>query len=286
MNHALAALALACAAVVGAQRAVRALHMWQMDSYIVTRYLSWLFALPFERYVDFIGLGVCAAAALLPLPFGWLAIVAVCVFLFLRQDTTPVKKPLDYTARAKRTLLAARVLLGLFALGFFFSPIPAWLGAALLLHAAPWAVLAANVLLKPVQAHINRGFVKQAGRRLAEWKPLVIGVAGSYGKTSTKYYLDVLLAQKHSVIKSPGNFNTLLGITRVVNDMLKPEHKIFIAEMGAYQRGEVKEIADLAHPTRASRRQRRARALCGSLRSNHPPAADRVAPALLCSRHQ
>jgi len=90
--------------------------------------------------------------------------------------------------------------------------------------------------------------VKKAAQRLAELKPLVIGVAGSYGKTSTKYYIDTLLAQKYTVIKSPGNYNTLLGITRVVNDMLKPEHKIFIAEMGAYQRGEVEEIADLVHP--------------------------------------
>ena len=121
MNHALAALALACAAAVGAQRAVRALHMWQMDSYIVPRYLSWLFAQPFERYVDLIGLGVCAAAALLPAPFGWIAIAAVCVFLFLRKDNTPIKKPLDYTARAKRTLLAARILVGVFALLFLHT---------------------------------------------------------------------------------------------------------------------------------------------------------------------
>ena len=248
MNTAFAALALACAAAVAAGRTVRALHMWQMDSYIVPRYLRWLFDKPFDRYVDLIGLAVCAAAALLPVPFGWPLIAASCVFLFLRKDTTPVKKPLDYTARAKRTLLTARILLGLAAVLLFFSPVPVWLAAAVLLHAAPWAILGANIALKPVQAHINRGFVKQAARRLAELKPLVIGVAGSYGKTSTKYYIDVLLAQKHSVIKSPGNFNTLLGITRVVNDMLHPEHKIFIAEMGAYQRGEVKEIADLAHP--------------------------------------
>ncbi len=248
MNTALAALALACAAAVAAMRAVRALHMWQMDSYIVPRYLSWLFAKPLERYVDPIGLASCAAAAALPQPFGWLSIAAACVFLFLRRDNTPAKKPLDYTARAKRTLLTARVMLGAAAILLFFSPVPAWLGAAILLHAAPCAILAANVILKPVQAHINRGFVKQAARRLAELRPQVIGVAGSYGKTSTKYYLDVLLAQKYSVIKSPGNFNTLLGITRVVNDMLKPEHEIFIAEMGAYQRGEVKEIADLVHP--------------------------------------
>ena len=248
MNTALAAVALACAAAVGSVRAVRALHIWQMDSYIVSRYLGWLFEKPLERYVEAIGLAVCTAAALAPVPFGWVGIAAVCGFLFFRQDTTPAKKTLDYTARAKRTLLTARTLLGAAAMLLFFSPVPVWLGAALLLHGAPWAVLAANILLKPVQAHINRGFVKQARRRLAELKPLVIGVAGSYGKTSTKYFIDTLLTRKRTVIKSPGNFNTLLGITRVINEMLKPEHEIFIAEMGAYQRGEVKEIAELVHP--------------------------------------
>lgn len=248
MNTALAALALAAAAAVAALRAVRALHMWQMDSYIVPRYLQWLFAKPLERYVDLMGVGACALAAVAPPPFGWIVLIAACSALLFRKDTTPVKKPLDYTTRAKRTLLTARVLCGVAAAILFFSPVPVWLGAALLLHFAPWAVLGANVALKPVQAHINRGFVKLAGQRLKELNPLVVGVAGSYGKTSTKYYIDVLLGEKHNVIKSPGNYNTLLGITRVVNDMLKPEHKIFIAEMGAYKRGEVKEIADLVHP--------------------------------------
>jgi hypothetical protein len=53
---------------VATVRAVRALHMWQMDSYIVPRYLEWLFAKPLDRYVDFIGLLTCAAAGALP-PF-------------------------------------------------------------------------------------------------------------------------------------------------------------------------------------------------------------------------
>jgi UDP-N-acetylmuramoyl-tripeptide--D-alanyl-D-alanine ligase len=83
---------------------------------------------------------------------------------------------------------------------------------------------------------------------LKQLSPTVIGVAGSYGKTSTKYFMDVLLSERFQVIKSPGNFNTLLGITRVINEMLKPEHQVFIAEMGAYRRGEVKEIAELVHP--------------------------------------
>ena len=113
---------------------------------------------------------------------------------------------------------------------------------------APWTVLFANTLLAPWRKAVNQRFIRQAGEKLQQLRPVVIGVAGSYGKTSTKYFLDVMLRERHNVLKSPGNFNTLLGITRVVNDMLQPEHKLLIAEMGAYKRGEVKEITDLVHP--------------------------------------
>ncbi|MEZ5351392.1 MAG: UDP-N-acetylmuramoyl-tripeptide--D-alanyl-D-alanine ligase [Bryobacteraceae bacterium] len=242
LGPALAALVLS--AIVACRRATRALHMWQMDSYINRRYVQWLFAKPFERFFDLPSAGVAAVA--LFLPYGTFLWIAWNVWLLARKDTTPVKKPLDYTVRAKRTLWTARAILVLAAVGLLTMPAPA--GGLVLLHAAPGAILAAGYLLRPMQNRINRGFVRKAAARLAELKPRVIGVAGSYGKTSTKYFLDVLLSEKHAVIKSPGNYNTLLGITRVINEMLTPEHKIFIAEMGAYQRGEVKEIADLTHP--------------------------------------
>jgi UDP-N-acetylmuramoyl-tripeptide--D-alanyl-D-alanine ligase len=242
VSLALAYLSLLAAALVGCRRAVRALHMWQLDSYIARRYVQWLFAKPFERSFDLPSMVIGVAAWFAPAPYGSLAWIAWCVWLLLKPDTIPVKKPLDYTVRAKRTLWTARALL-IFLAAIPFAPL-----ALVLIHAAPWALLFANLLLKPVQARINRGFVRQAAARLAELHPLVIGVAGSYGKTSTKYFLDVLLSEKYTVIKSPGNYNTLLGITRVVNEMLKPEHKVFIAEMGAYKRGEVNEIADLVHP--------------------------------------
>jgi UDP-N-acetylmuramoyl-tripeptide--D-alanyl-D-alanine ligase len=233
-------------ALAACRRARRALHMWQLDSYINARYTQWLFAKPFERFLDLPSTGVAAAALLTPNPYGLFLWTAWNLWLLFRRDTTPVKKPLDYTERAKRTLWTARAILIIAAIGFLALPAPA--GGLLLLHAAPGAILAAGYLLKPVQDHINRGFVRKAAARIAGLNPLVIGVAGSYGKTSTKYFLDVLLSEKHEVIKSPGNYNTLLGITRVINDMLEPRHRIFIAEMGAYKRGEVKEITDLTHP--------------------------------------
>ncbi len=241
-----ALIGLLLSVVVACRRTTRALHMWQLDSYINSRYVQWLFAKPLERFVDIRSAAVAAAALLIPQPYGSLVWIAWNIWLLARKDTTPVKKALDYTVRAKRTLWTGRAILILAAIGLLTMPAPA--AGLLLLHAAPGAILAAGYVLKPVQNHINRGFVRKAAERLAEWKPRVIGVAGSYGKTSTKYFLDVLLSEKHAVIKSPGNYNTLLGITRVVNEMLEPAHKIFIAEMGAYKRGEVKEIADLTHP--------------------------------------
>jgi UDP-N-acetylmuramoyl-tripeptide--D-alanyl-D-alanine ligase len=220
--------------------------MWQMDSYLSSRYIRWLLARPWERYVDWVSAVPGAVALLLPAAVGAAAWIGYCGYRLAHEREQPAKKPLDYTARARRTLWTARLLLALLALVAFLLP-PIAVGV-LLLHAHPWAVLLANQILRPYHTRVNRGFIRRASARLAELHPVVIGVAGSYGKTSTKYFLDVLLAEKFNCLKSPGNYNTLLGITRVVNDTLKPEHQVLIAEMGAYQRGEVKEIADLVHP--------------------------------------
>jgi UDP-N-acetylmuramoyl-tripeptide--D-alanyl-D-alanine ligase len=218
------ALAMGGAAVLAWMRTRHALHMLQMDSYLNSRYLKWLFAKPFERL------------------FEWRA-------LFAKPE--PPKKPLDMTGRAKRILWTSRAVIGFAAVGAAFTLRTPWaivLAAVVVAHSAPWAAIASNVLLRPVQTCINRGFVRRAARKIAELEPLVIGVAGSYGKTSTKYFIETLLKERHAALKTPGSFNTLLGVTRVINEKLTAGHKVFIAEMGAYKRGEVKEICDLVHP--------------------------------------
>ena len=47
---------------------------------------------------------------------------------------------------------------------------------------------------------------------------------------------------------TPGSFNTPMGVTRTIREMLKPYTEIFICEMGAKQRGDIKEICDIVHP--------------------------------------
>jgi UDP-N-acetylmuramoyl-tripeptide--D-alanyl-D-alanine ligase len=79
----------------------------------------------------------------------------------------------------------------------------------------------------------------------------VVGITGSYGKTSTKHYLHRILSEHFSTTMTPGSFNTTLGVIRTVREYLKPYDEVFIVEMGAKQPGDIKEITDLVHPSAA-----------------------------------
>ena len=77
----------------------------------------------------------------------------------------------------------------------------------------------------------------------------VIGITGSYGKTSTKYILSTILEQKYNVLMTPESFNTTLGVVRTINEKLNSMHQIFVCEMGAKNIGDIKEICDLVKPS-------------------------------------
>ncbi|MBQ2697707.1 MAG: UDP-N-acetylmuramoyl-tripeptide--D-alanyl-D-alanine ligase, partial [Clostridia bacterium] len=78
---------------------------------------------------------------------------------------------------------------------------------------------------------------------------IVIGITGSYGKTSTKFYLQKILSSKYNVLMTPESYNTTMGVVRTVNEQLKPWHQVFVCEMGARQMGDIKEICDIVRPT-------------------------------------
>ena len=166
---------------------------------------------------------------------------------WLRQDPLPhffrkAKLKFVFTHRMRRLQLVEVLL---FVLSALLSPFAA-LACAFL---SPAILLLSNLLLSPVEKAINRYFYKDAKSRLEAHKGLVvIGITGSYGKTSTKHYLYRILSEKYNVLMTPGNFNTTLGVVRTIREQLQPFHQIFIVEMGAKQRGDIKEICELVHP--------------------------------------
>ena len=96
---------------------------------------------------------------------------------------------------------------------------------------------------------INKSYCKKASQRLKEISDLkVIGVTGSFGKTSTKYVINTILSQKYNCLMTPASYNTTMGVVRTINEELKPIHNRFICEMGAKYIGDIKEICDIVHP--------------------------------------
>ena len=103
--------------------------------------------------------------------------------------------------------------------------------------------------LQPVENAINKKYYDEAASILASMPGLkVVGITGSYGKTSTKHYLNRILSEKYNVIMTPGSFNTPMGVIRTIREMMKPYNDLFIVEMGAKNIGDIKEICDLVHP--------------------------------------
>jgi UDP-N-acetylmuramoyl-tripeptide--D-alanyl-D-alanine ligase len=115
---------------------------------------------------------------------------------------------------------------------------------------SPISLLIADRINTPIEQHINKQYIEDARRILASNPDLVvIGVTGSFGKTSVKHFLHRLLSAKYNVFMTPGNYNTTLGVVRAVREGLRPTHDIFLCEMGARNVGDIKEICDLAKPT-------------------------------------
>ncbi len=79
-------------------------------------------------------------------------------------------------------------------------------------------------------------------------KLITIGITGSYGKTSTKEFLAAILERKFKVVKTPGNINSEIGVFNFVLQGLAPDTEIFIVEMGAYRKGEIKNICRVVKP--------------------------------------
>ena len=226
------------------------IHMFQLSSYRYSRFFRWLIPgniLTGKRLMALLMIAQTFIGGYLSL-----GILAFCVIsAWVHYSREKFKTPLVYTMRVKR----------LFATNFLLF---ASIMAASLLCAGKWAtliigitlllsdivMLLANLVNTPIEKAINRYYYNDAKRIIESHKELIIiGVTGSFGKTSTKNYLASVLAEKYNVLVTPGNFNTLLGVIRTIREQLRPYHQVFIVEMGAKQPNDIKEICDLVHPT-------------------------------------
>lgn len=77
---------------------------------------------------------------------------------------------------------------------------------------------------------------------------IVVAIAGSYAKTSTKFILHHVLARDKKTLMTPDNINTPYGISQIILRTLKKDHQIFIAELGEYYPGDIVKLTKLVRP--------------------------------------
>ncbi|MCB9813014.1 MAG: hypothetical protein H6772_01275 [Pseudomonadales bacterium] len=90
----------------------------------------------------------------------------------------------------------------------------------------------------------------KAKRKIDKVKPIIIGITGSYGKTSTKILLAHVLGKKYSVFKTPKSYNTKFSVAKSINDNFSNQ-KIAIIEYAAYKIGEIRLLANWFKPNLA-----------------------------------
>lgn len=161
-------------------------------------------------------------------------------------------KPLDWTRRMR--VLAATwggCQVGFSALGVALASQNVAFGLAVCAAApmaSPLLVDLAMVLTTPLERRGGKRWVDKAAARLAGMDTVVVGVTGSYGKTTTKGYVAHLCSGARSVVASPASFNNALGLARTVNDHLPSGTQVLVAEMGAYRKGEIARLCSWMHP--------------------------------------
>ena len=164
-----------------------------------------------------------------------------------------VKKPLVITARIKRLFttltIIYTIIIVLIMLTFNKNYIPYYyLGLSLLTYFNYFVILIVNKINIPVEKCVYLKYKHQALKKLRSMNLPVIGITGSYGKTSSKNILNDILNIKFNAFATPKNFNTPYGLINSINNYLDKFNDIFIAEMGAFKIGEIKKTCDLMHP--------------------------------------
>ncbi|MCP6719133.1 MAG: UDP-N-acetylmuramoyl-tripeptide--D-alanyl-D-alanine ligase [Patescibacteria group bacterium] len=105
------------------------------------------------------------------------------------------------------------------------------------------------LFFQPLVVSLRNQVINKAKRKREGFKDLlVIGITGSYGKTSTKEFLYTILSEKFRVLKTKEHQNSEIGVSNCVLNDLNENHQIFIAEMGAYNKGGIKFISDVVKP--------------------------------------
>ncbi len=139
-----------------------------------------------------------------------------------------------------------------FSKSFATSILVSTLYCVILIYITPCIMCLSLAVISPYEKRINRRFYTSAADRIERLKKSsglkVIGITGSYGKTSTKNFLANILNEDFPTFASFESYNTPMGLSKVINENIDDTVSVFIAEMGARYKGDIVELMELCKP--------------------------------------
>ncbi|MDD4643706.1 MAG: UDP-N-acetylmuramoyl-tripeptide--D-alanyl-D-alanine ligase [Bacilli bacterium] len=243
-------------------RTKKSLHMLQQNLYDNDRrYIKWIFKnrnkifevvdllpLLLAILLSFITNNIVIMIATM-LVYGW-----AFISTYNKMSKESQKKPLVVTARVKRLIITIVIIYLIPFILIIKDYQPAELNTylyifillAYLQYFIVWLAVKINI---PVEKLVYLYYFKKAKDKLKSMSNLkIIGITGSYGKTSSKNILSDILNIKYTALPTPLNYNTPYGLMITINNYLDKFTEILIAEMGAYKIGEIQELCDFVHP--------------------------------------
>lgn len=193
---------------------IRDLHVLQLEQYWTGRYIKWVV----KHWWDFSALS---------------------------------KTKLKETAKVKVLMMMYVFgLAGLYFLIIKLISIPVGVGVFVILNIWPVFVLGPIVyLVKEAEKVFLELVTIKKGQQIKKMKELItVGITGSWGKSSVKGFLFDILENEAYTVKTPESYNTILGVAKVIDLEIINKVKYFLAEMGAYKRGDIRQMVRMTRP--------------------------------------
>ncbi len=197
----------------------------------------------------------------------WRSVLAVFIFFWPINDMLTIKYLLitlflldglrasyllhkKHLIRPKLTKKAILIISGsILTEGFCFIVLHDWTIFLLLLMVRFFILSIVVIILSGLSKIIKDYIIKRASEKINLYPNLlVIGITGSYGKTSVKNYLANILSGKFKIKSTPQHVNTDIGIAQFILQANFNKTEILIVEMGAYRVGEIQKICNMVKP--------------------------------------
>ena len=228
---------------------IKQIHIIQLNSYNLDQQIIWYK----KNIVSFVlNLAVLISTILFYelsfIPAYYLVILSM-IGILVENLPRKQKKKLVFTLRIRRLIFVCLLLFVILLIPIFYNIEKNVKYILYITALSPAIIFISYLITLPIENAFRKKFMNEAKEIVDSNENLyTIGITGSFGKTSVKYYLSKLLKSKYSVCMTPESYNTSMGATLTIKNDLRNIDDVFICEMGARRVGDIKEICDIVSP--------------------------------------